>query len=383
MKVLFISHSPLLYGAELGLFELARGLSESNAAEPGVVFPYDGPLVGRLKHLGIPTWIVPYSRWATGPASIRRKLELLLQNARAVRPLVRLMRSEAWDVVVTSTVTIPSGAFAARLAGIPHIWGVMEYPDPAYGVGLHWGHDRTLRLVNRLSRVVVVPSSGLRDYLSRWIPDDRIRVLQAPTETPEGGHAPPDGNPLRLVSIGQKSPGKGQEDAIRAVACLRRRGIDAILSLVGSEERDYGATLRRIAGEEGVSGAVRFIDHTEDPFAYLETAQVAISCSRREALGRLVIEAMKYGRPVVGARAPGTTELINDGWNGLLYRPGEPEDLAEKISLLHGDAELSHRLTETARSWASKEFTMEAYMDQFKTAVGAALHERTASSLAV
>jgi glycosyltransferase involved in cell wall biosynthesis len=49
---------------------------------------------------------------------------------------------------------------------------------------------------------------------------------------------------------------------------------------------------------------------------------------RGEGFGRVTVEAMKVGRPVVGANGGGTVELIRDGWNGLFYRLGDAVDLA-------------------------------------------------------
>ena len=54
-------------------------------------------------------------------------------------------------------------------------------------------------------------------------------------------------------------------------------------------------------------------------------------CSRAEAFGRVTVEAMKLGLPVIGAARGATPELVRDGWNGLLYAHGDANELAGKI----------------------------------------------------
>jgi glycosyltransferase involved in cell wall biosynthesis len=84
-------------------------------------------------------------------------------------------------------------------------------------------------------------------------------------------------------------------------------------------------------------------------------------CSRGEPFGRVTVEAMKQGVPVVGAASGGTTEIIQDGVTGLLYRLGDAEDLAAKVEILHRDRELLGRMGEEARRWADSTFSLKKY----------------------
>jgi glycosyltransferase involved in cell wall biosynthesis len=379
VRILFVSHSSQLYGAERGLYELVSGIAAAGRAEPIVSFPSEGPLTRRLLELGIPVRVVPYGPWASGPMAFRQKLVSLKKNVRAVRDLRRVLDETAPDLVVTNTAAIPSAAFAAYSKALPHIWFVHEYGGPGYDSSLHWGSWVTWNLVNRLSRRVVVPSQGLRRHLSKWIPEDRLRVVYSAAETP------PDGAPsrsrdasqaFRLVVIGHMIEGKGQEDAVRALAVLQERGFSPSLTLVGSEQPSYGASLRTIARSLGVDGSITFVDYVEDALPFLREADIAVVCSRRESLGRVGIEAMKCGLPVVGARASGTIELIRDDWNGLLYEPGNARDLAGRVEALIRDPDLADRLAQTAQAWAQSKFTTKNYVDSFMDVASEVVRER-------
>jgi glycosyltransferase involved in cell wall biosynthesis len=77
---------------------------------------------------------------------------------------------------------------------------------------------------------------------------------------------------------------------------------------------------------------------------------------------------MKFGKPVIGSRAGGTRELIRDGWNGLLYEPGNPEDLAAKIAWLSGHRQQLAQMGANARAWSHSTFRLDHYGSQLKKA---------------
>jgi glycosyltransferase involved in cell wall biosynthesis len=69
----------------------------------------------------------------------------------------------------------------------------------------------------------------------------------------------------------------------------------------------------------------------------------------QEALGRTAVEAMAVGRPVVASRLGGLPFTVADGATGLLFEPGEPRDLAQKLEALLDDPALRERFGQAAR----------------------------------
>jgi glycosyltransferase involved in cell wall biosynthesis len=166
---------------------------------------------------------------------------------------------------------------------------------------------------------------------------------------------------LHLTIVGRISAGKRQEDAVRAVAQLAGKGLDVRLSLIGTEAPDYGPSLRALVRELGVEERVEFVAFTDDPFSLVAAADLSVICSRGEGFGRVTVEAMKLGKPVIGADSGGTTELIRDGWSGLLFRLGDPADLAGKIETLYHDRALLAAMGANARLWARETFSLQRY----------------------
>jgi glycosyltransferase involved in cell wall biosynthesis len=145
------------------------------------------------------------------------------------------------------------------------------------------------------------------------------------------------------------------------------------LDLVGTGYSMHEASLRRTAVQEGVADLVTLCGYQTDRGSLFSGYDVSLVCSRAEAFGRVTVEAMKCGIPVIGARAAATAELISDHHTGLLYEPGNASDLANAIEALIGDEELRFRLAEAGRLWANETFTRTRFAHEFLAVVEEAL----------
>ncbi len=107
-----------------------------------------------------------------------------------------------------------------------------------------------------------------------------------------------------------------------------------------------------------------FLEGEELAQAYA-SADVFVFPSQSETLGLVALEAMAAGTPVIGARAGGITELIDDGETGYFFDPGSRKDLLEKAALLLEDPEhlktMSERTHREAQRWSWRKATEELY----------------------
>jgi glycosyltransferase involved in cell wall biosynthesis len=361
VKVAWISHRGGLAGAELSLVEGVRALAPRGVAVEAVL-PWPGPLEGRLQAAGAHVTLVPQARWVSDrrrPFGVTWRLS---RNVRSLRPLVRALRASGADLVVTNTITAPLGAFAARLARLPHVWYLHEYGTPEHGVRFDFGRRTSLALVRRLSDAVLVNSEALRVHFGPLLGEEP-RVVYYAVDVPELDAPLTAEGPLQIAQVATLAPGKGQLDAVRALGLLVRRGVDVRLRLVGADFDGQAAVVREAARREHVEERLELVGFSDEPVREVAEADVALSCSRLEAFGRATVEAMKVGRPVIGAASGGTLELVRDGWNGLLYPPGDPDALAERIERLDRDRALLRELGSNARTWANATFTRERFAD--------------------
>ena len=97
----------------------------------------------------------------------------------------------------------------------------------------------------------------------------------------------------------------------------------------------------------------------------VDAARALVLPSPSEGLGRVVIESFIRGRAVIGTRAGGIPDIVEDGVNGLLVEPGDAGALAGAIERILTDAELAAGLGEGAAASAGRwTVTPEAYADQ-------------------
>jgi glycosyltransferase involved in cell wall biosynthesis len=170
--------------------------------------------------------------------------------------------------------------------------------------------------------------------------------------------------PLLLV-VGRLAPGKGFDDAVRALGLLARRGVSARLAIVG--EGPERASLEGLARELGVAERLEWhgaLTHERlEPLygsAWLLLApSVVLASGRRDGIPNVVIEAMAAGLPVVGTRGTGIEEAVVPGESGALCPPRDPAALAEAIARLIADPAGLERLGERARGQGRERFDVE------------------------
>jgi glycosyltransferase involved in cell wall biosynthesis len=124
-----------------------------------------------------------------------------------------------------------------------------------------------------------------------------------------------------------------------------------------------------------LDGRVRFLGHRDDIPRLLAASDLIVLPSAYEGLPNIVLEAMRFRKPVVAAAAPGTTEVVVDGETGLLIPVGNITLLTRAIRDLVRDPTLARRLGEAGRARAEAHFRADAMVAQF-----AELYEQLARS---
>jgi len=168
---------------------------------------------------------------------------------------------------------------------------------------------------------------------------------------------------FRCVMVGVVHPIKNQVEAIRAIALLRTAGRKADLTIIGAGVKDHIDLLNRLAGTLGVSDSVRFIGEIshDDLMGCLHHYDALLMCSRNEAFGRVTIEAMSKGLPVIGADCGGTSEIISHGETGFLYPPGDIDQLRGYIAFLMDSPNVVRIFGESAKERVQTRFSKERY----------------------
>jgi glycosyltransferase involved in cell wall biosynthesis len=364
MRVCFISHSAGRYGAELALLELLEGLVKYGI-DCKILVPERGPLLAELDRLQIEWRLVEFPPWRPRRRKIRNRIFRTIKALAYAFPMARAIREWRCDVVYSNTVAIVAGAFAAFLAQRPHVWHFHEfgYVDPNERFDL--GRGLVTRFIDHLSSVIIANSYTLKQEYAKYVDIRKFRVIYQAVTLKEFTDSPPTSiaaiTAFKCIIIGSLQAVKAQDEAILALAEVRRQGVPAILLLIGDGDPAFRLMLARLAERCGVAQQIIFHGYAENPSPLINDADVVLVCSRFESFGRVTVEAMLAGKAVIGAAAGGTTELIRDGCTGLLYPAGNYLELAAKMRYLYENAEQKLKLGVAARNWAKDRFRREKY----------------------
>jgi glycosyltransferase involved in cell wall biosynthesis len=353
LRVAILGHSAKLSGAELGLVELVSAFED---VEPVVVLAEPGPLVERLDRAGAEVQVLPLPAQARlvrrdelrgGPA--RLLLAGAATAAYAVRLGRRLHRLHV-DLVHANTLkALFYGSAATQVARKPMVWHAHDrisedyLPRPAVGLvrgvartaatGVIANSSATLATVGRLRRPATVIPEPVRHQAF-----DRSGAHR--------GHGP-----FVAVMVGRIAPWKGQDMFLRAFATAFPDG-DERAVIVGAPlfgEEAYERSLRALRDRLGLRDRVELRGFTDDVAAELARADALVHASViPEPFGRVIVEGMAAGLPVVAAAGGGPDEIVTEGVDGLLYPPGDVDELAATLRRVATDAALAERLGRAA-----------------------------------
>ncbi len=354
MRVLYVSHTPEMSGAEFSLLELIDALA--GEVEPVVACP-EGPLAGHVRERSMRHVAVPRIDGGSRlhPVHTLAALRALGAGARAVG------RGSA-DVDLVHGNLVRAGLMAAMVRK-PLVVHIRDAAKPT----MTWAVAK--RVVSRRARAVIANSQYSAEHFVYPGFRPAVHVIPSPVDLSrfeqlppreavraELGLAPDD---IALGVVAMLSPHKGQADAIAALARVRETRADARLVLVGSAKWQTAATthdnagyadeLQRAAAALG-SDAVIFTGERDDVPALMAALDVVLVPSWHEPWGRSVIEAMAAGTAVIASAVGGPTESIDHGHTGLLVEPRNADALAQAVLELAGDPERRRALADAARA---------------------------------
>jgi len=110
-----------------------------------------------------------------------------------------------------------------------------------------------------------------------------------------------------------------------------------------------------------MTGHVMFTGFRDDVPQLLSGLDVSVLATNFEGFGLVIVEAMAQGTPVVATDVEGVTEIITDKVTGLLHRPADDADLAEKILSLLSNRTLGESLVEAGRRLVENRFTIRQF----------------------
>jgi glycosyltransferase involved in cell wall biosynthesis len=370
-----------LSGGEIALLRVLPALRQD--VDVHVILGEDGPLADRLRSAEISVEVLPISsrlrdlrKGTINPLGV--DLRAIADALQHVARLSRRLREIGPDVVHTNSLKAAFyGGAAARLARLSVVWHIRDRIAADY---LPKSAVLLVRLASRvLPGAVVTESQSTRRALTQPPGIRAAHVFVVPNAVE------PAVLPERIAHdhttvgiVGRLARWKGQHVFLEAFA-LAFSGTEARARVIGSAmfgEEAYERSLRDRVDELQIANQVDFRGFRDPIWRELAELDILVHCSLTpEPFGQVVLEGMAAGLAVVASREGGPAEMITDGVDGLLTRPGDVQELSDALVMLSQSADERRRLGCAART-RSLDFTPARAATQLLSVYKAVLNGR-------
>lgn len=367
MNILFIAHENKLNGANKSMINLIDALSYKHKFF--VWCPEEeGPLTEVLSEKNISYISKFYYKWCTyfvhQPRSIFhlcwRRLKWILRenhyNKKIALEMVDFLKENHIELIHMNSSIINIGVLLKECSNIPLLWHFREFGKEDFGWDTLTTQKGFYKCVKENADKVVTVSKAVANKYEQYLGENQVQVVYNGVDQtnihPKKSYHNLEKKKLVLLQAGTLCYQKGQNIAIEAMKILHEEGINNVeLLLAGSGEvpGTYSASELKLWG-------VCLLGQVKNMVELRENVDVELVCSKAEAFGRVTVEAMMGGIPVIGTNSGGTAELIQDGETGLLFAPGNAKELAHKIKFLYFNRKEIERMGKNAFEYSKEYF---------------------------
>jgi len=292
------------------------------------------------------------------------EVNMLKQAHLATIPrLIHIIKKENIDIVSThSSVDSWAGGLAAKLSGRR----LVRFRHNLFPIGkdpltklIYFLPDRIIAISNTVASVL--KECGMNSGKLSTIPDSVDPEIFAPEVTDIREELNIADDTIVIGNTSTFTQVKGQEDFLKAFNRIREK-INCILLFAGrliepSKSRYLSYVNKKYRDD------VIFLGHRDDIPRVLNTIDIFVYPSILEGLGTALLEAMIMGRPVAVSDIPTFKDFISDKINGVYFRTGDPESIAEAVIMLIENVPLREEIGSSARTTALDRFALDRMID--------------------
>ncbi|MER3491210.1 MAG: glycosyltransferase family 1 protein [Mastigocladus sp. ERB_26_2] len=172
----------------------------------------------------------------------------------------------------------------------------------------------------------------------------------------------------RVISyVGRLDPEKGLETLIKAFAILLKSGAKTQLLIAGkpiNEDEEYQKSLEQLTIDLGIENYVSFLGHITNITNLYQVSDVTVLPSLwSEPFGRVIVESMACGTPVVASRVGGIPEILTGEFQKGLFEPGNERDLSDTLNRMMNWRENDSQLGKRCREHVLTKFSLDKMID--------------------
>jgi len=413
VKILYLSPTGALGGAERVLLSVLKGVRRELSSHPLLLSLSDGPLVQQAAELGVDVNVLrmPAELQAIGDSPFAHRANRMtsaLQLARQMlgcgsagleflRRLKQWMRRARPDLIHSNGIKTHCLAWLAGPKNVPILWHAHDF------FGARPLARRLLRLAARRVAAAVAVSSAVADDLKTVGVSAPVNVIANGTDLSRFFPAPQDGalldrlaglqpappNCMRIGLVATYARWKGQTVFLESAACLKKMNaqLPCRFYIVGGPIYDTVGSqfalseLQALARQLEIGDRVGFIGFQKDVAPIYRALDIVVHASTApEPFGLTIIEAMACGKAVVATFAGGVVDIIHPGHDAFAVPPADPEALALALQKLLREPEIRNDLGTAAVLTVRNRFSEERIGMQFLKIYGRLTNNRSGAS---
>lgn len=320
------------------------------------------------------------------PGSGIKKVIYAAFNYDAYKAMRRVLKGFAPDVVLLHTLSQPTAAVLFPLRKYPTIlfvhgpemytksllkWylrkddyrhGTYDLADLTLAGKLHyWYFKYVCASLYKLAWRNIDKVIALSSYTQGFLRSEGIEASYTPNGAQVRKPSPLPTGPPVLLYAGRLEKFKGVDVLLQAMPTIIKQIPSASLLVAG--EGGYAAELQQMANELGIAKHITFLGHqtqTQLEESYRRCHLFVMPSIWPETFGKVGIEAMSIGRPVIASDVGGVRDWLNNGVNGRLVEPGSSEQIADRVVEILSDKHKLKIMANEAQKTAAK-FSINAF----------------------
>ena len=253
------------------------------------------------------------------------------------------------------------GSWIAQRLQIPHIIHIREFGNK----NTYWGPSN-LKRINKTSNRVIVISKALAKEIEKAVEKSKM-VISYDGVIYQGKEKQKSDEYVDILLTGRITEAKSQEEAVMAIAELKKRGLSELVRLhfagsvpVNSKfARRYYNRILDLIKKYNIEKQIIFHGEVSSMDLLRQNMDIELMCAERETFGWVTVEGMRSGLLVIGANTGATPEIITNMKTGLLYTHGDARDLADKIEWVLKNPSSADEIRKNGKKFSDESFTIE------------------------
>jgi phosphatidyl-myo-inositol dimannoside synthase len=289
------------------------------------------------------------------------------------------------DLIICTHLSLGSAGWAAKLVTRSPCWivlhGIEAWRELPYWKRISLKHADRVIVTSNFSREQVMRQHKIGSEPISSLPCTVDEKLLGVTPV-RNGRYPQLSNEQRVILTVARMDAteqyKGHDVVLRALPSVIEKVANLTYVIVG--DGDDRPRLELLARELGVANHVVFTGEINDSelVALYQRSELFVLPARTvvsspnpkgEGFGIVFLEAMAFGKPVVGPRYGAPAEIIRDGQNGLLVDPEDPASLAEALSRLLADPDVAVAMGKAGRNYVRANYSYGAFCEKLREAL--------------